>query len=267
MIFPAHSLKLIVPFTPSHLVAVLPFWPLRHWLPFAGLAIGAMVPDIASFFPVIDYAQSHSPSGIFTTCLPIGVAIFFLFDSLMRRPLVALLPKWFQLRIDTNSRIPTSPQFRQHLFFYVGLASAIAVGALTHQIWDAFTHKGRWGTDLIPSLNDSVPIAGYNVPGYKLFQYGSTVVGLPILALATMFLLRRSDATHPAQHLSARTRTAILLSLCILPLLVGAFALSTQSTLHNALGATIRYSGAIVALICVAYCIGFHVFCGRIRDK
>ncbi|MGD1950048.1 MAG: DUF4184 family protein [Leptolyngbyaceae cyanobacterium] len=32
----------------------------------------------------------------------------------------------------------------------------MVVGACTHQIWDAFTHKGRWGTHFIPMLNSHI---------------------------------------------------------------------------------------------------------------
>ena len=141
-----------VPFTPTHIVAVLPLLPLRRWLPFAGLAIGAMVPDIALFFPIVSYAETHSPFGVFTTCVPLGVAIFLLFDTVMRGPLVALLPTWFQIRIDPLPKLPTIPRLRPHLLFYAGLVPSIIIGAFSHQIWDAFTHEGRWGTKLIPSV-------------------------------------------------------------------------------------------------------------------
>ncbi|MCA9222582.1 MAG: DUF4184 family protein, partial [Planctomycetales bacterium] len=255
-----------VPFTPTHIVAILPLWPLRRWLPFAGLAIGAMVPDIALFFPVVDYAQTHSPLGVFITCLPIGVAIFLLFDTVMRSPLVALLPTWFQTRIDPRPQIPTTPRLKPHLFFYAGLFAAIVIGAFTHQIWDAFTHKGRWGTDLVPALNATVAIGGYNVPGYKLFQYGSTFVGLPLLLVATIFSLNRTPATHPPISASLTSKLLLPLSLCLVPMLVAVFALSAQPNAYQALGVTIRLSGAIIMVWCIVYCIGLHVVASGKRD-
>jgi len=141
-----------MPFTPTHIVAVLPLWLLRSWLPFAGLAIGAMVPDIGFFFPMVNYVQTHSPFGVFSTCLLFGVAIFLLFDTAMRGPLVALLPAWFQTRIDPLPQLPATPRLKPHLFFFAGLVAAIVIGAFTHQTWDAFTHQGRWGTNVIPPL-------------------------------------------------------------------------------------------------------------------
>ncbi|NER80212.1 MAG: DUF4184 family protein [Leptolyngbya sp. SIO1D8] len=79
-----------MPFTPTHIGAVLPFWLLRRVVPFSAFAIGAMVLDVPLFFPIIDYAQTHSPLGLFTVCLSIGIAGFFLFELVMRRPIIAI---------------------------------------------------------------------------------------------------------------------------------------------------------------------------------
>ena len=256
-----------MPFTPTHIVAILPLWPLRRWLPFAGLAIGAMVPDIAIFFPVVDYAQTHSPFGVFSTCLPFGMAIYLLFDTVMRGPLVALLPTWFQARIDPRPQLPTIPRIRPQLIFYTGLVFSIVIGAITHQSWDAFTHKGRWGTNVIPWLNTTVAIAGYNLPGYKLFQYGSTFIGLPLIAIVTMFSLNRAQPTQPVTTtVSLRTKLLLLSSLCFVTLLVGGFAYSTQATAYKALGVTIKLSGAIIMSLCVAYCVGHQALTDGTRN-
>lgn len=252
-----------MPFTPTHIVAILPLWPLRRWLPFSGLAIGAMVPDIALFFPIVNYAQTHSPLGIFSTCLPLGVSIFLLFDVVMRGPMVALLPVWFQTRIDPRPQLPATPRLRDQFTFFAGLFTSIVIGACTHQLWDAFTHEGRWGTNAIPSLNSTFEIIGYNVPGYKLFQYGSTFIGLPLLAAVTMFSLSRV----PAMHTTTRTRTVDSLKLrrwafsllVLVPPVVGVFASATEATVYQAFGATIRLSGAIILSLCVVYCVTFQI--------
>lgn len=249
-----------VPFTPTHIVAILPLWPLRRWLPFSGLAIGAMVPDIALFFPIVDYAQTHSPLGVFSMCLPFGIALFVLFDTLMRGPLVALLPAWFQTRINPLPRLPTTPRLSHHSIFYAGLAASIVIGSFTHQIWDAFTHKGRWGTNVVPSLNSIFKIAGYNLPGYKLCQYGSTFIGLPLLAAVTMFLLSRGPATHSTSTVvSLKLKLRILSLLCLVPPFVGFFASATQVTAYQAIGVTIKLSAAIIMSLCVAYCVAFQI--------
>lgn len=217
------------------------------------------MPDTGMFFPIADYAEMHSPFGVFTSCLPLGIAIFLLFETVMRRPLVALLPIWFQQRITRLPQIPKTPRLSTHLFFYIGLTMAVVIGAFTHQIWDAFTHQGRWGTKLVPSLDSAVAIAGFMVPGYKLFQYGSTLIGLPLLAaLALMSLRRVIPDNELAMQTSPKWKRLAALVLCAIPIGVGAYAIVTQSSSYHALGMTIRFSGCIMFLLCVVYCAVFQ---------
>lgn len=252
-----------MPFTPTHIVAILPLWPLRRWLPFPALAIGAMVPDIGLFFPIVDYAQTHSPLGVFTTCLPLGAAIFLWFETVLRLPLVALLPIWFQRRLDTRPQLLTIPQLKPQLIFYTGLVIAIVIGAFTHQIWDAFTHQGRWGTKLIPSLNTTIAIGGFVAPGFKLFQYGSTFVGMPLLVALTMISLRRTppnDVTPTPVPFNLKILAVLVV--CVTPLLVTTYAIATQSSFYLGLGLTVKLSGAIMIVLCTVYCAGFQILAG-----
>ena len=249
-----------VPFTPTHVLAVTPLWPLRDRLPFAALAIGAMVPDVGLFFPIIDYAQGHSPAGLFTACLPIGAAIFLLFDTVMRRPLAALLPMWFQKRLDVAPRIPTTQRPATHLAYYAGLIVAVVFGAFTHQCWDAFTHQGRWGTELVPALNETVAIGGRAIPRFKVLQYGCTLAGLPLLAILALVFFARIPPNESASDAgSFRLRLLAALAACATPLLVGAYVVSTHASYYRALGVTIRLSGAILFLLCISYCVGFQL--------
>lgn len=213
-----------------------------------------MVPDVAVFFPVVDYAQTHSPIGALVTCLPIGVAIYFLFDLVMRRPMVALLPVWFQKRIDSGSRLPTSQKGIPHLFFYAGLAAAVLIGAYSHQVWDAFTHKGRWGTRVVPALNETVVMAGQEIPRYKLFQHGSSIIGLPLLGCIALIGLCRTSPVHSVTVVSTRLRVLVLILLCLIPMVVAVIALSQQPNIFQSFGVFIKRSGAILLLLTVGYC-------------
>ena len=251
-----------MPFTPTHILAVLPLAPLYRWLPFPALAIGAMIPDIALFYPVVDYAQTHSPQGVFTTCVPLGVAILILFETLVRRPLVALLPIWYQRRIDPRPQLPTKPFFTHQVFVYACIAVAVALGAFSHQVWDAFTHQGRWGTQLLPVLNSEVSLSGYSIPGFKLFQYSSTLVGLPLLAVYAQMCLQRVAPRNElsTSDLTVRNKLLALAVVFIIPICVGSYALATQANYPDALGVTIKLSGAIVGVLCVLYCVVFQVY-------
>lgn len=68
------------------------------------------------------------------------------------------------------------------------LVTALAIGAVSHVAWDAFTHEGRAGVALIPALGASWG----PLPGYKWLQYGSGIGGVIVLAIAAVAWLRRS---------------------------------------------------------------------------
>ena len=76
---------------------------------------------------------------------------------------------------------------------WVGIALllvSLALGVLSHIVWDMFTHEGRAGVELFPVLNESWgPLTGY-----KWLQHGSSVVGLVILGIWMVVWLTRQDA-------------------------------------------------------------------------
>lgn len=242
-----------MPFTPTHIVAVL---PLRRFLPFGPLVIGSMVPDVPLFFPVVDCAQTHSLSGIFTTCLPLGVVWFLLCETVMRGPMVALLPIGVQRRIPTAPQIPSGPRLANHLAFYAATAIAIVIGALTHQVWDAFTHQDRWGTQWIPLLNSAFSISRFSLPIYKILQYGSTLIGLPLLVLLVVLALNRMEPRDDRMPIvSAKYKWFVWTSIFVIPLAIAIYSFTTQPSAYRALGLTIRRSGAALTLLCVTYCV------------
>src|SRR3954465_6574698 len=94
-----------MPFTPTPALAIIPIAALgRGAPPFSALVIGSMIPDLPLFSPMSPaYDTTHSPPGLLSACLPLGLACFLLFQSLMKRPLLALLPEAIQRRIASLS--------------------------------------------------------------------------------------------------------------------------------------------------------------------
>ncbi len=179
-----------MPFTPTHILAILPITAVKHLrLPFSALVIGSMIPDFPLFVPLSPtYDTTHSVPGILTACLPLGLTWFLVFQLLMKRPLFALLPEAIRSRCLPQVKPCVEPGAR----FFASASLAIMAGAATHLFWDSFTHRGRWGTQLFPRLNEAaLTIDGHAVPGYKLLQYGSTLVGLPCLLLLLARRLHR----------------------------------------------------------------------------
>ena len=219
-----------------------------------------MVPDTPLFFPLLDYTQTHSLLGILTVCIPLGVSLFLLFEMICRRPLVALLPRWLCQRIAVTPQIPSEPKLNVQFMFYLGVAVSVGLGALSHQIWDAFTHVDRWGTNLVPILNSNHTILGHTIPGYKLFQYGSTVVGLPAGAILVWNVLRGvQQRNENAQLLNPKWKWAATAICLLTPVVFGVHSLVTNSDMYQAVGMTIKSSGAAIAIFAIVYSLGYHI--------
>ncbi|MEV0270815.1 DUF4184 family protein [Hamadaea sp. NPDC050747] len=215
-----------MPFTPSHIAAVLPLLrrPVTRvaYVP-AALAIGSMIPDLPLFLPQWpSYAFTHSPAGIVSvdavaTC--VAVAAYHLF---FRAALIQLLPS------AIGDRIPAATRLR-HPAYLLWVPVGAAVGASTHAFWDSFTHVRSiaiWGDWL------ARPVLG--MPLFHLLQYASTVLGLLALAVWAGWRLRRSIPHRPAGlRLSSRTRVATGALLVAATLAGGAYYLATMQRLDH----------------------------------
>ena len=84
-----------MPFTISHAAIVLPFSrPLARWRLLSAVVIGAMVPDFGLFFPWhMRRFETHSAIGLLTFCLPVGMATYWLFQYLIKTPVIEVLPE------------------------------------------------------------------------------------------------------------------------------------------------------------------------------
>jgi len=248
-----------MPFTPTHILATIPIAVLCRWLPLSALAIGSMIPDLPMFVPFAsNYLVTHSPAGVFTACLPLGVATFLLFQCVIKVPVLSLFPDWVKARLKTIAK----PLFIPSIGFFLRVSIAIVIGAFTHIAWDAFTHQGRWGTQTFPILNQTMTVAGWQIPGYKLFQYGSTFVGLPALAMFSGFWLCGNVAS-PVNGLYPFRRRAKLLFAGVaiaIPALVTGYVLTTSDgTPYGKLGQIITTSGLLAMVALVAYSLSFHL--------
>lgn len=163
-----------MPYTLSHPAAILPIWHLsRKRLRLAALAIGAASPDF--FFLLTGHSLgrfSHTLPGLVVMCLPFSWLALIIFDRWGRAGVQALLP--------TSWCLPPPPT---PLRPFMGTTVAILVGALSHVVWDSFTHRSGWGVSALPIL--SMPLLIDVFPSlrlYRVLQHISTVVGLAVLA-------------------------------------------------------------------------------------
>jgi hypothetical protein len=212
-----------MPFTISHAAAVLPFArPLARWRVLSAAIIGSMAPDFGWFLPWHPARfETHSLDALITFCLPVGLGAYWLFQRLIRTPIMEILPPGAYSRWRDSAAPADYRSLRQWLYAACGILG----GAFTHLVWDAFTHEGARGMRLIPALEDPsvFVIHGYRISGPHLLQDSNSILGLAAVIGVLVYGLRagRSNEPAPPRRLSARERrrwvaayvlTAIVLS-------------------------------------------------------
>jgi hypothetical protein len=246
-----------MPFTPSHIVAILPLVWWTRLFPVSALAIGSMIPDLPLFFPVVSYWQTHDPTLVFKICLPLGVAAFVLFQVLLKAPLISLCPEFVQDRIKPYTSTGLQISWR----YWLCVVAAIVIGAYSHIFWDSFTHADRWGTQTFPALNEQVTILGRQMAVFKILQHLSTILGLVVLGIVVLAVLYRNAPTHLPRHGNAPLLVKLLAGsmVFVVPLICLLYMRQFDYSLLDKIGLTVRLSGAALALLLATYSLGFHL--------
>ncbi len=179
-----------MPYTLSHAAAVLPVsrW-LARWRVLSATVIGSMVPDLGYLMPSHPpRAVTHSALSLVTFSLPVGLLFYWIFQRLMKAPLLSLLPDQAYMRWRSFA----APAALNNPWQWLLAAGGVLVGALTHLAWDGFTHEGARGMRMIPELDDWVILVqGHHLIGPSLMQGGSSALGLAIVVVLLAYALRR----------------------------------------------------------------------------
>lgn len=235
-----------MPFTLAHPAAVLPLRNLG--LPLSAMVVGAMVPDLPAMMSIPGTRPwTHSLLAAVTVDLAMGLAALLLWYVVLRRPLVDLAPDPWRGRLP--DRVSMSARTR------LLCVPAVAVGALTHVVWDAFTHDDTWVTDRLGLLTDDV--LGVHV--YHWLQHGFTVLGLAVVAVALRrYLLALPDLPPKGRPLVGRW--ALVVALCSGALLgMGIAVLVTPWGLE-----AMAYYGVVTSMLVAGFgatcvCVWWHV--------
>jgi Domain of unknown function (DUF4184) len=203
-----------VPFTISHAAAVLPFTRLlARWRLLSATVIGSMVPDFRVFFTDLSRVETHSAVALITFCLPVGMVTYWVFQGLVRTAVLEVLPegpyaRWRPLAAPANIH-----SIRQWLL----AACGILVGALSHLLWDAFTHAGGRGVRMFPVLDDSIIEIGWrHVPAmYALQDLGSLFGLAAVVAIIGYGLRRGNEKPVPGRLVAAPERVKWMLAFAI----------------------------------------------------
>jgi hypothetical protein len=205
-----------MPFTISHTAAVLPFskW-LARWQLLSAATIGAMVPDFRIFFPGMPRVETHSIEALITFCLPVGLITYWVFQLLIKTPILEVLPEGPYARWRPFATAANIRSWRQWLL----AAGGVLGGALTHLVWDGFTHDGGRGVRMFPVLDDTIDIGSRHVPGTYVLQDLGSLVGLAaVLAMVCYSLRRGSQAAVPNRLVPKRERHVWMLTYVLVAL-------------------------------------------------
>ncbi|WP_382304232.1 DUF4184 family protein [Herbiconiux sp. UC225_62] len=221
-----------MPFTVSHAIVAVPF--ARTALPAGAVAAGAMAPDLPLFLPVgFDYESTHELPWFPVTGLVLAFLAFALWRVVVRPVAREVSPRGLAERLPAEWSGSAGDGWRSLALSgreAALLVAALAIGVVSHIIWDGFTHAGRWGSALLPVLDEDM--AG--IPLAVWLHYLSSLLGLvAVMAWLVAWLVRRRPIAQPRD---ARPRSAIFFWAVV--------ALGTAAGAAVALATTPHRSGA-----------------------
>jgi hypothetical protein len=197
-----------VPFTLSHAAAALPFRKVKPLWP--ALVIGTFAPDLQYFIQLTDEDRSghHYPDVLLFT-LPVALLVLWLFEWVVKGPAIGLLPSAIQLRLQDKTAPLSFRGWRQ----FGRIVFWIAVGTLTHLVWDQFTHSYTRTAEFLPLLKTHISFPDWKhatVAG--VLQDASTILGFLALCIWCLSWYRRTPPSPaaPASELSPLTKISVV---------------------------------------------------------
>jgi len=184
----------------------------------SALVVGTMAPDFEYFFRLMPGSGfGHTLAGAFLLSLPLALVVLWLFHVFVKRPLVECLPNGLQRRLTIYLGLfRFSPPAR----FALITVSAL-LGIATHILWDSFTHLHTWLYSHWSSLRQEAQLPmGRTVPYVKLLQYGSSVLGLVVLAIWLLHWYRTAEPVRTSgRPISSGQKLAIVACITAIALL------------------------------------------------
>ncbi|MEC5385045.1 DUF4184 family protein [Uliginosibacterium sp. H3] len=240
-----------MPFTVSHAAAVLPLRRYLPTLPLTAMVIGSMVPDFAFLIPHLDRHLSHSFAGLFLFCLPMGWLAQWLFWRGLQGPLLDLVPRPLQRRLQTV----LGRESRSLLH----VSAALLVGSLSHIAWDGFTHVDGFVAHAWPWLRYRLFMLG-EAPLLvcDVLQHASSALGLVALA---MYACRWFSRSSPGEARAMQYRVFWALAFLMVPMSAGLLSVLARLPLDEiervaAMAAARSLQAAGVCLL--AYALWWH---------
>jgi len=253
-----------MPFTLSHAAAAL---PLRHLLrgaaAFPALVIGCFIPDVPYFLPEpFCNINAHYLPGLVFFGIPLGWTIYALWFGLLLEPSAALLPRSYAGLLSASA-LP-HPLFARPW----SVTLSFFAGAVSHIVWDAFTHRRGLVVHVWPTLAQPfLRVGAHALPPYFVFQHGSTIVGIVCLVHHARRRLRQAATTssiaESTPQLSAKQKIAVVAALSVATAGLIWFTFSSADAPRFSAYNFVCCSISAGATMMVIYALGWHAFYGR----
>lgn len=208
-----------MPITVCHPVASIPLR--RFGLILSALIVGSMMPDFEFFIRLSDgKAIGHTLAGLFLFDIPVGLIVLIVFHRLIKYPLLSLLPHTVQSRMyKTASEFTFFPVKR-----FCMISFSLLIGAITHLLFDSFTHADGFFVMQLPFLASPViTLPQGTVRIYFLLQYvGSALGALVMIYWFLKWYYNENPINHIILHrFHYSKRIVIILSMGIFSIAAG----------------------------------------------
>jgi hypothetical protein len=188
-----------MPFTFAHPAVILPFGKVfKNQLSVTGLVMGSMAPDFEYFFRMrMVSIYSHTWQGLIWFDVPLAYILTILYELYIKDKLIMHLPA------GLNRRFFWFRGFRTYysLQYFLAILFSVFIGAISHIVWDGFTHPGGMFLHRVPYLSHLVTLHGHRLYIFTILQHGSTLTGAIIIA-AVCLALPKGDLTK-TKHIGA----------------------------------------------------------------
>ena len=164
--------------------------PFKRWLPFSALVAGSLAPDFHYFLNLESHRRfSHSKLGAFLFCLPVGLGLLWIFQRLMKLPMISLAPEAHQQRLVRFAQPFSWGPAKRFLL----ILSALLIGIFSHLAWDAFTHDGGFFVRNVADLRaPALEEWGTHRPLFNMLQHASSLLGMALLVVWYWLWFRRT---------------------------------------------------------------------------
>ena len=228
----------------------------------SALVVGSLAPDFRYFLNLAPRSHfGHSFKGIFIVCLPVGLAVLWIFQQIMKLPLISLAPQSHQQRLAALAKpFPWGGARRFAL-----IVASLLVGAISHLVWDAFTHDRGLVVRNVPDMRVPLEEFGTHRPLYNVLQHGSTLLGMALLIFWYWRWFKRTPP-HPVPlylQINARTKawvTGSILCLASCSAAVYAFFYSYHlASIGLFVGAFVVTSISLVYILVLGFSFWWHL--------